>query len=166
MVTFLSLINITSLKALFVIHLKLTISHPFNNYFSFLNLYNLPETILVGLWHTFEFILTYILTYLPVSFPGSLMVKNPPASARDVGDSSFILGLGRCPGGGNGYPLQYSCLENPMDRGAWWAAVHRVTENWMQLSQCSQTQLTSMSSSVLHFLNISLDNYLSESKCS
>ena len=61
MVTFLSLINIMSLKALFVILLQLAISHLFNNYFSFLHLCNLPEAILVGLWHTFEFILTYML---------------------------------------------------------------------------------------------------------
>ena len=51
------------------------------------------------------------------------MVKNPPANA---GDEVLILGLGRFPGGGHGNPLQYSCLENPMDRGAWWATVHGV----------------------------------------
>ena len=51
------------------------------------------------------------------------MVKNPPASAGDVG---LILGLGRSPGGGNGNPLQDSCLGNPMDREAWWAIVHGV----------------------------------------
>ena len=45
------------------------------------------------------------------------MVKNPPANAGDIGDISSIPGLGRCPGGGNGNPLWYSCLENPMDRG-------------------------------------------------
>ena len=49
------------------------------------------------------------------------MVKNLPDNAGDVG---FIRGLGRIPGEGNGNPLQYSCLENPMDRGAWWAIVH------------------------------------------
>ena len=52
------------------------------------------------------------------------MVKNSPANAGDVG---LIPGLGRSPGKGNGYPLQYSCLENPMGRGAWWATVHGVT---------------------------------------
>ena len=51
-------------------------------------------------------------------FPGDSAVKNPPANA---GDSSLILGLGRSPGEGNGNPLQYSCLRNPMDRGTWWA---------------------------------------------
>ena len=49
------------------------------------------------------------------------MVKNPSANAEDSGS---MLGSGRSPGGGNGNPLQYSCLENPMDRGAWWAAAH------------------------------------------
>ena len=51
------------------------------------------------------------------------MVKNPPASAGDAGDSASIPGWGRSPEGGNGNLLQYSCLENPMDRGAWWATV-------------------------------------------
>ena len=60
---------------------------------------------------------------LNVGFPGSSMVKNPSANAGDV---SLIPGSGRSPGGGNGNPLQYSCLENPMDRGAWWATVHGV----------------------------------------
>ena len=53
----------------------------------------------------------------------ALMVRNPPANEGDVGS---IPGLGRSPGGGRGNPLQYSCLENPMDRGAWWATVHGV----------------------------------------
>jgi len=51
-------------------------------------------------------------------FPGGSMVKNPPADAGDVGDMGSIPGSGRAPEGGNGDPLQYSCLENPMDRGA------------------------------------------------
>ena len=53
------------------------------------------------------------------------MVKNPPANAGDMGS---IPGLGRSPGEGNGNPLQYSCLGNPMDRGAWWTTVHGVAE--------------------------------------
>ena len=57
-----------------------------------------------------------------------LVAKNPPANAGDSGDSDSIAGLGRSPGEGNGNPLQYSCLENPMDRGAWRAAVHGVTK--------------------------------------
>ena len=58
------------------------------------------------------------------------MIKNPPASAGDTGS---IPGLGRCPGEGNGHPLQYSCLENSMDRGAWQATVHGVTKSWTRL---------------------------------
>ena len=54
-------------------------------------------------------------------FPGSSVVKNLPANAGDAGP---IPGLGRSPGGENGNPLQYSCLENPMDKGVWWATVH------------------------------------------
>ena len=60
-------------------------------------------------------------------FPGGKGVKNSLASAGDAGDSGLIPGPRRS-GGGNGYPLQHSCLENPMNRGAWWAAVHGVTE--------------------------------------
>ena len=58
-----------------------------------------------------------------------LVVKNLPANARDIRDAGLIPGSGRSPGEGNGNPLQYSCLENPMDRGGWWATVHRVTES-------------------------------------
>ena len=57
------------------------------------------------------------------------MVKNPPANAGDVGDMYLIFGLGRSLGGGNGNPLQYSCLKNPMDREALWATVHGVTKS-------------------------------------
>ena len=59
------------------------------------------------------------------------MVKNPPANAGHAGS---IPGSGRSPGEGNGNPLQYSCLENPMDRGAWWATARGVTKSQMQLS--------------------------------
>ena len=58
------------------------------------------------------------------------MVKNLPASAGDMRDLCSIPGSGRSPGGGHGDPLQYSCLKNPVDRGAWQATVHRVTESW------------------------------------
>ena len=59
----------------------------------------------------------------------ALVVKNPPANEVDVRDAGLITGLGRSPGGGHGNPLQYSCLENPMDKGAWQATVHRVAKN-------------------------------------
>ena len=54
----------------------------------------------------------------------ALVVTKLPASARDIRDWSSVSGLGRAPGRGHGKPLQYSCLKNPMDRGAWWAIVH------------------------------------------
>ena len=54
------------------------------------------------------------------------MVKNLPANAGDIRNAVLIPGLGRSPGGGHGNPLQYSCLENHKDRGAWWATVHTV----------------------------------------
>ena len=59
----------------------------------------------------------------------ALVVKNPPASAGFERDWGSIPGLGRCPGEGNGNPLQYSCLGNPMDREVWRAMVHGVTNN-------------------------------------
>ena len=59
------------------------------------------------------------------------MVKNPPANAEEIGDVGFIPGSGRSPGVGTGNPLQYPCLENSMDRGAWWAIVHGVTKSEM-----------------------------------
>ena len=65
------------------------------------------------------------------------MVKNPPADAGDARDIGSIPGSGRSPGGGNGNPLQYSCLENPMDRGAWRAAVHGVTKSRTWLKRLS-----------------------------
>jgi len=61
----------------------------------------------------------------------ALVVKNPPANAGDTGS---IPGLGRTPGGGHGNPLQYSCLEKSVDRGAWWATVPGVTKSRTRLS--------------------------------
>ena len=58
-----------------------------------------------------------------------LVVKNPPANAGDVRDLGLIPGSGRSPGGGHDNPLQYSGLENPMDRGSWWVTVHGVTKS-------------------------------------
>ena len=58
------------------------------------------------------------------------MVKNPSANAGDRRDMGSIALLGRSSGGGRGNPLQYSCLENPMDRRAWWAAVHGFSKSW------------------------------------
>ena len=60
----------------------------------------------------------------------ALVVKNPSASIGDIRDVGLILESGRSPGGGHGNPLQYSCLENSMDKGAWWATVHEVAKSW------------------------------------
>ena len=83
--------------------------------------------------------------YLKLGFPGDSVVKNPPANTGDV---SWIPGLGRSPGGGNGNPLQYSFLGNPMDRGAWQGTVHGVTQESDRTEQlsthasvCTHTQI-------------------------
>ena len=69
--------------------------------------------------------------------PVALMVKNPPAHTGNIRDMDLIPGSGRYPVGGRGNPLQYSCLENPMDRGARQAKVHRVTKSWTQMKRLS-----------------------------
>ena len=66
-----------------------------------------------------------------------LVIKNPPANAGDVRDPDSIPGLGRSPGEEHRNPLQYSCLENPMDRGAWPTTVHRVAQSQTRLKQLS-----------------------------
>ena len=80
----------------------------------------------------------YLYLYLP-DFPGGSASK---ASAYNVGDPGSIPWLGRSSGEGNGNPLQYSSLENPMDREAWWATVYGVTKSWIQLRE------------TLHFTNL------------
>ena len=69
------------------------------------------------------------------------MVKNPPANAGDARDKSSIPGSGRSPGEGNGNPLQYSCLGNPVDRGGCWATVHGVSKSQIQLSAHTETYI-------------------------
>ena len=79
----------------------------------------------------FSFIFLYILSlsiYTRTSLVAQI-VKNLPVSARGIRDLSSIPGSGRFPGEGNGNPLHYSCLENPMDGGVWWAAVHGVARS-------------------------------------
>ena len=66
------------------------------------------------------------------------MVKDWPANAGDLRNAGFIPGSGRSPGGEHGNPLQYSCLENPMERGAWWDTIHRVKKSQTQLNQHSK----------------------------
>jgi len=85
------------------------------------------------------------LLHVVLNFPGALGVKNPPASAGDMRDAGSIPGSERSPGGGHGIPFHHSCLQNPMDRGAWRATVHRVTKSRTQLKQ-----LNTRASSQLH----------------
>ena len=70
----------------------------------------------------------------------ALVVKNTTANARYTADSGSIPGSVRSPGVGNGKPLQPSCLENPMDRGAWWASVHGIAQSWRRLKQLSMEE--------------------------
>ena len=64
-----------------------------------------------------------------LGFPGGTSGEDLLANARDIRDMGSVPGSGRCPGGGHGNPLQYSCLENSTDRGAWWATVYRVAKS-------------------------------------
>ena len=73
----------------------------------------------------------HLLSVFSLGFPGGLDSKESTCNAVDLGS---VPELGRSLGKGNGNPLQYSCLENPKDRGAWWATVHRVAKSWTQLS--------------------------------
>ena len=72
----------------------------------------------------------YVCVHTHWASQGELVVKNPLANAGDPRDTGSIPGSGRSPGGGHGNPLEYSCLDNPMDRGAWQATVHGVTKSW------------------------------------
>ena len=85
-----------------------------------------------------------------------LVVKNPPVNTGNIRDTGSIPGSGRSPGGGHGNPLQYSCLENPMDRGAWQAAVHRITQSQTQLKRLStytSMQLATIFCSIVYTYN-------------
>ena len=68
----------------------------------------------------------------------TLVVKNPPVNVRDIRDVGSIPGLGRSLGGEHGNPIQYSCLENPMERGTWKAMIHRVLKSWTRLKWLSR----------------------------
>ena len=93
------------------------------------------EPILLG---GYIFKIIYLLDYLSSVTQVALVVKNPLANVGDVGDNGSIPGSGRSPGGGYGNPLQYSCLEDPVDKRAWWATVHRVPKSWnTQMKQLS-----------------------------
>ena len=86
-------------------------------------------TLIISQLCTHYFI--YIILFRASQF--ALVVRNPPANAGDLRDSGLIPAWGTSPGGGSGNPLQYSCLENLMDRGAWQTTAHGVTKSWIQL---------------------------------
>ena len=86
-------------------------------------------------WYPMACTVWIILTLYNLMNGASYVVNNPPANTGDLRDVGSIPGWGRSPGGGHGNPLRYSCLENPMDRGAWWSMVHRIAESWKWLKQ-------------------------------
>ena len=90
--------------------------------------------------------LTFFFLFLLASggFPGGSVVKNPLANARGTGDTGSISWLGRMLGEENGNPLQCSCLENPMDRGTWWAIVYEVAKSRIRLGDSKHAQLASI----------------------
>ena len=95
---------------------------------------------------------------IPKEFPPSqvvVVVKNPPANAGDIIGTCLIPGSGRPPRGGHGNPLQYSWLENPMDRGPWWTIVHRVAKSQTWVKQLSTHALRSIEQTNLAFLETS-----------
>ena len=84
--------------------------------------------------------------YLPIAirlvgFPGDSVVKNPPANAGDTGDKGLIPGSGKSPGEEHGNLLQYSCLDNPVVNGAWWATIHGIAKSEMQLFAKSEMHM-------------------------
>ena len=103
-------------------------------------------------WHYFWFSIlgevgdaipgTSIWSFLIIIPQVALLVKNPPANAGDIRDAGLIPGLGRYPGESHGNPLQYSCPENPMDRGAWRVTVHGVAKSQTRLTQLSMRAST------------------------
>ena len=100
----------------------------------------LISCIMTLLWsstHLGSFQCSRLCIYLELftwAFQVALVVENPPAIAGDAGDLGSIPGSGRSPGEGHGNPLQYSCLKDSMDRGAWWATFRRAAKSWTRLS--------------------------------
>ena len=88
-----------------------------------------------GIWTVHE---------LSLGFPGGTVVKNLPANAGDIRDMDSTPGSVKAPGEGNSYPLQYSCLENSMDRGAWLGIVHGVAKSLTRLNTHTHTHVLSL----------------------
>ena len=89
--------------------------------------------------------------YLTRRLPWWPSSKESTYGAGDVGDMGSIPGVGKSPGGRHGNPLQYSCLENHMDRGAWWATIHRVTKNQTQLKHLSTHTQALLTRNIYYF---------------
>ena len=96
----------------------------------------------------------YKISYKGGASQVALVVQNLPANSGDVRDEDLIPGSGRSPGGGHGNPLQYSCLENPMDRGVWQVRVHGVTQSQTQLQRLSTHTHTSHRSILYNTRNV------------
>ena len=95
-----------------------------------------------------------IISLLAQGFSGGSVVKSLSANAGDSRDSDLIHGLERSPGGGRGNPFQYSCLENPMDRGAWWAPVHGITKRVKPNLTAKQQLFSPTEKCIFQFLSI------------
>ena len=103
----------------------------FGRVFPHIGHYTVLSTVPSYIQQVFISYLSYSNVYrFPWGFPVVLLIKNPFANTGDTRDTGLIPGSGRSPGGGHGNPLQYSCLEDSMDRGAWWATVHGVEKSW------------------------------------
>ena len=96
--------------------------------------YNTTQCLCIYILHTIKFTVFFFEHMALRGHPGNSMVRNMPANAGDARHSGSIPGEGKSPGRGNGNPRQYSCLENPMYRGAWRATVHRIPKRCIQLS--------------------------------
>ena len=94
--------------------------------------------------------------FMNLGFPGGLAVKNQPTNAGDTGDTGLIPGSGRSPGEGSDNPLQYSCLGNPMNRGAWPATVHRITKQWDRTKQPNNNKSSISGVSPKHALSLQM----------
>ena len=104
---------------------------PFLKLFSICASFRLISIVMSFNSFIFSYIISNLCYFYPVwVFSSDSVVKNPPANAEDAENSSLILELERSPGGGNGKLLQYSCLENSIYRGFWWAVVHGVAKRW------------------------------------
>ena len=99
--------------------------------------YGKSPTVYILLWVLLVWCLLHSMNGHPFLLLCFLIGSDSKESACNVADLGSIPGLGRLPGGGHGNPLQYSWLDNPMDRGSWWATVHRVAKSWTQLKWLS-----------------------------